>query len=654
MRHLILGTAGHVDHGKTALVKALTGIDCDTHKEEKRRGITINLGFAHLTLASGDTVGIVDVPGHRDFVHTMVAGASGIDCVLMVIAADSGVMPQTREHLAICDVLGIRAGIIAVTRVDLVDGTALTGVHEEISKFTKGTFLEHSPVVDVSPVTGRGIETCKAVIAETLSLVSQRRTGTVFWMPIDRIFSVSGFGTVVTGSVKSGRLSNGQTAYLLPPKKELRVRRIERYGVEVADVTAGDRASLNLAGLSKEEFERGMLVSDRPLEATVLLDVRLRLFNHAKPLERWSQAEFIMGTFEAQVKIHLLEADCVRPGETALAQIHLRPQPCCAQAQDTFVLRSSSSDTTIGGGEIIDPHPLHHRRRRSPKLVAELKELAQGKLPQLMALEAAKHPTGIDHMSIASALNISPEDVLSVLLPQPPAGIVVFTSASASATSETYYLIAKTQCDVLATAALKSIAGFHSANPFTEAGRTVEELQGILGFGTSVMAKQFAGLFLDSLVDAKTLKRVGHTFSLSYHTVSLSKQDSEQGRIIEDFLKKSGMQTPLYADLVLLARKHSIDEKRLRQLLQYMVVSKILYAVEGQYLHCSVVDTCRNLLMSELHQRPDGLTVAEFRDLVSGNRKICLLLYALFDTEGIIERKGNVRVITEKRKKLNY
>jgi selenocysteine-specific elongation factor len=290
VKHLILGTAGHVDHGKTALVKALTGIDCDTHKEEKRRGITINLGFAHLTLASGDTVGIVDVPGHRDFVHTMVAGACGIDCVLMVIAADSGVMPQTREHLAICDILGIRAGIIAVTRVDLVDETALAGVREEISRFKKGTFLENSPVVDVSPVTGRGIETCKAVIAETLMHVPDRRTGTVFRMFIDRIFSVSGFGTVVTGSVKSGKVSIGQTAYLLPPHKELRVRRIERYGAEVAEVTAGDRASLNLVGLSKEEFERGMLVSDRPLATTTLLDVRLHLFDHTKPLGRWSQA----------------------------------------------------------------------------------------------------------------------------------------------------------------------------------------------------------------------------------------------------------------------------------------------------------------------------------------------------------------------------
>ena len=653
MKHLILGTAGHIDHGKTALVKALTGIDCDTHKEEKRRGITINLGFAHLALASGDTIGIVDVPGHRDFVHTMVAGASGIDCVVLVIAADSGIMPQTREHLAICDVLGIRSGIIAVTKIDLIDKPALARVHEGISRFAKGTFLENSPVVDVSCLTGQGVEKLKAVIAETVSAASGRgAAGSVFRMYIDRIFSVSGFGTVVTGSVKSGKLSAGGRAFLLPGQRELRVRRIERYGEEVTEVTAGDRASLNLVGLSKKEFERGMLVSDRPLAVTMLLDVRLRLFDHAKPLARWSQAEFIMGTFEAQVKIHLLESDTVRPGETALAQIHLS-HPCCAQAQDTFVLRSSSSDTTIGGGEIIDPHPLHHRRR-PPKLVAELKELAQGKLPQLVALEVAKHPKGIDHVSIASALNISPDEVLSVLRPQPPEGVVLFTPASASVSGETHYFIAKPLHEALATAALKSIADFHTANPFSEAGRTAEELQGILGTGSGADAKQFTNLFLEGLVQKGLLKFTGSTFSIPTHTVSLSRQELEQCRVIEELFQKSGMQVPVYADIVLHARTHSIDEKRLKQLMHFMVAAKILYTAEGQYLHCSVVDTCRKKLLGELKRKPEGLTVAQFRDLVSGNRKICLLLYSLFDSEGITERKGDVRVMTEKGKKLNY
>jgi selenocysteine-specific elongation factor len=642
VKHLILGTAGHVDHGKTALVKALTGIDCDTHKEEKRRGITINLGFAHLALDSGDMVGIVDVPGHRDFVHTMVAGASGIDCVLLVIAADCGIMPQTREHLAICDVLGIRTGIVAVTKADLADTPALASVHDEIARFTKGTFLENSPVVDVSCVTGQGVDELKGVIAETISAASARSVGSVFRMYIDRIFSVSGFGTVVTGSVKSGKLPVGGRAFLLPGQKDLRVRRIERYGAEVAEVIAGDRASLNLVGLSKEEFERGMLVSDRPLASSTLLDVRLRLFDHAKPLEIWSQAEFILGTFEAQVKIHCLEATAAVPGQSALAQIHL-PLECCAAAQDAFVLRSSSSDVTIGGGEIIDPHPLHHRRR-PPQLVAGLRDLAQGKLPQLVALETAKHPKGIDHVSVAAACNISPHDVLSIVLPNPPEGITVLEESAGGR----HYLMATRHFDALVSLAEKNISGFHKANPFSEQGRTAEELQGILAMGSGEHAKECTGLFLEECVRDGRLKRTGNTYSMPTHSVSLSKQESEQSRIVEDFFKKCGMQTPVYADLVLHARTHSIDEKRLNQLVHFMVTAGILYAAESQYLHCSVVDTCRKKLLDELAGKPGGLTVAQFRDLVSGNRKICLLLYALFDSEGIIERKGDVRVLTEK------
>lgn len=646
MKHLILGTAGHVDHGKTALVKALTGIDCDTHKEEKRRGITINLGFAHMALGSGDTVGIVDVPGHRDFVHTMVAGASGIDCVLMVVAADSGVMPQTREHLAICEVLGIRLGIVAITKVDLVDAAALARVREETAIFTKGTFLENGPVVDVSCVSGQGIETLKAVISKTISAAPGRSAGSVFRMYIDRIFSVSGFGTVVTGSVKSGRLSGGGRAFLLPGQKELRVRRIERYGAEVADITAGDRASLNLVGLSKEEFERGMLVSDRPLAASTMLDVRLRLFDHAKPLDTWSQAEFIMDTYEAQAKIHLMESNSALPGRYALAQV-LLPACCCAVAQDAFVLRSSSSDVTIGGGEIIDPHPLHHRRR-PPRLVAELKELAQGKLPQLVALEAAKHPKGIDHFSVASALNISPDDVLSVLRPRPPEGVTAFASAS----GVKHYLIATRHYEALSLLTEKAISDFHRTHPLSDSGRTSEELQGILALGGGDDAREFTELFLENLVRSGALKPTGNTFSMAAHSVSLSRQELEQCRVVEEYFRESGMQTPLYADLVFHAKNSGIDEKRLKQILQYMVSEKILYAVEGQHLHRSVVDECRKKLLDELRRRPDGLTVARFRDLVSGNRKICLLLYALFDSEGITERKGDVRVITEKGKEL--
>jgi selenocysteine-specific elongation factor len=645
VKHLIIGTAGHVDHGKTALVKALTGIDCDTHREEKRRGITINLGFAHLALPSGDSVGIVDVPGHRDFVHTMVSGASGIDLVLFVIAADEGVMPQTREHLAICEVLGVKNGIVVLNKADLADAAAMGRLEDSVKNFTKGTFLEGAPVAAVSSLTGQGMEELKRLIAAAVGRAQERPVGSVFWMYIDRIFSVSGFGTVVTGSVKSGVLRTGDTAYLLPPQKSLRVRRLERHGVEVSQVTAGDRASLNLVGLSKEEFVRGMLVSDRKLGGTTMLDVRLRLFAGAAPLDLWSQAMLIIGTFEAQARVHLLDADTLRPGESGLAQLHL-PHPCIAQAQDAFVIRNSSNDMTIGGGEIVDPHPLHHRRRSS-KIVLELKEVSKRKLPQLVANEIEKHPKGIEAASIAETLNASPQEILSVLETETPPDVVMYRSQKKT------YCFGRHHRDVLAAAAESAIRAYHDGHRFDEAGRTLSELTGMLGMGTGDDAALRTRLLLDGLVNDGVLKQVGRTYSLASHAVVVSKEEQENLRAILEFLGSAGMQVPLYLELVAHTKRHGIDERRLTQLLQFAVTRKMAYRVDGEYLHASVVDRCRRALLEALARTPGGLTVAGFRDLVSGNRKICLLLYALFDSEGITERQGDVRVITEKGRSRN-
>lgn len=642
MKHCIIGTAGHIDHGKTALVKALTGIDCDTHKEEKRRGITITLGFAHLTLASGDSVGIVDVPGHRDFVHTMVSGASGIDCVLLVIAADEGVMPQTREHLAICQILGIGSGIIVINKADLVDEETMAHVKSSVREAVQGTFLQDAVMAEVSCLSGQGMDGLRAAIAAIVGQVPERPSGGLFWMYIDRIFSVSGFGTVVTGSVKSGVLRTGCEAYVLPPQKKVRVRRMERFGAEVSEVAAGDRASLNLVGISKEEFMRGMLVSDRPLTSSTLLDVRLRLFDGVRPLELWSQAMFIMGTFEAQARIHLLEHDRLKGGETGLAQLHL-PHPCVAQTQDAFVLRSSSSDMTVGGGKIVDPHPLHHRKRRSG-LVDELKQIAEGKLPKLVAIEAAKHQKGIDHVSIARTLNVSPQDVLAVLEQGSAPGVVTYPSAAKT------YCTSRQHHDSLVAQTVKYLSAFHQTHPFDEAGRTAEELQGMLGMGAGGDAAVRTNLALDKMVRDGTLKRIGRTYSLSSHSVKLSKEEQAQMQTVEELLKTSGIKAASCDDLASLAQRQGIDEKRLRQLLDFLVAKKAAYYVDAHYLHAPIVDRCRKTLLEALSKTGEGLTVARFRDLVSGNRKICLLLYALFDGEGITERRGDVRVITEKGK----
>ncbi|MFC1462419.1 selenocysteine-specific translation elongation factor [Verrucomicrobiota bacterium] len=637
-KRLIMGTAGHVDHGKTALIKALTGIDCDTHKEEKARGITINLGFAHLELPSGLSLGIVDVPGHKDFVHTMVGGASGIDMTLMVVAADSGVMPQTLEHLQIIDVLGVKAGVVAVTRTDLADKDIVDVAEEEIRELVAGTSLDGCPIVRTSAVTGDGLDELRQRLDEAAQNAPQRPDGEVFRMFVDRIFTVSGFGTVVTGSVMSGTLRVEDTAYLLPGAgKELRVRRLEHHGEETEQVDAGERASINLVGLEREDFKRGMIVSDRVLRDTAMADVRLRVFEHGHEFRLWKQVLFHVGTFEGAAKIHLLDRDRAAPGDTVLAQIHLAT-PCVVQNGDGFVIRSSSSEITLGGGEIIDAAPLHHRRRPR-KLIDDLARVAEGSPAEMIAAEVRKAFRALSHREIADNLNIPVDQAKQILEDDMPHGIVSYSSDGEM------YLVVKTEHDRLAEQVLKKIAAFHRRNPLEERGRTAAELTGILGIGEGTSAEALLRVMLQNMSE---LKKVGRTWALKEHSAEIRPEMRKRIDLVEDFLGGCGMQTPLMSDLATLGSRHKMDDHEANQILRYLVSHGSAYFVEREYIHALVVDSCREKLLRALLEREEGMTVAEFRDLVGGNRKICLLLLAIYDKEGVTARKGDVRVLTEK------
>jgi len=634
-----MGTAGHIDHGKTALTKALTGIDCDTHKEEKARGITINLGFAHLDLPSGDSLGIVDVPGHKDFIHTMVAGASGIDFVLMVVAADAGVMPQTHEHLQIMEILGIRSGLVALTKIDLVQSDIVDMAEEEIYELVHGTFLEDAPIVRLSSVTGEGVDLLKNSIAEVVSHLEDRPVGEVFRLFIDRIFTVSGFGTVVTGSVVSGSLRVGDKAYLLPVTKELRVRRLERHGKEVEQVIAGDRASLNLVGLNREDFKRGMTISDRVLRDTKMVDAKLRLFPHSRSFELWNQVIFHLGTYEQQARVHLIDRDQLTGGETALVQIHMDPA-CIAQYGDRFVIRNSAGDTTLGGGEIIDAAPLHHRRRPE-KLVHNMRRIVEGKLPELVASEVRKRFRAVSHKEIADFLNVSPDEVLAVVSKPLPEDVVTYVA------DNEIYLIVKKEHDRLQEQSLKRIAAFHRRHPLEEKGRTIEELMGVLGIDRRSTTEMMLRLMFEKLKSDGKLKQVGQTWALSSHSAKIEPEMEQRIKLVEKFLKNCGMQTPLMSELTREAKRKGIDEHEMGQILRYLVEKHEAYFIDNEYIHASVVDHCRRALLQALNKRKEGMTVAEFRNLVDGNRKICLLLLAIYDKEGVIKREGDLRVLTD-------
>lgn len=639
MKRLILGTAGHVDHGKTALIKALTGFDCDTHKEEKTRGITIHLGFSHLELPSGASFGIVDVPGHRDFIHTMVAGAMGIDLCVLVVAADSGVMPQTREHLQIMNVLGIRAGIVALNKIDLVDAEIAELAEDEIRELTAGTFLEGCPIVRVSAVTGAGLDELKALIESSAAALPERPASRIFRLFPDRIFSVPGFGTVVTGSVLGGSLQRDDTAFLLPAGKKLRVRRLERHGVEVETVSVGDRASLNLVGIERDEFARGMVLCDRELRATQLIDVKLRLFPGVRPFSLWSHAIFHLGTFECQARIHLLDCDQLQAGTSALAQIHLE-HSCILQAGDRFVLRSTSTDLTLGGGEVVDPAPLHHRRRRE-SVVKTLDAIAEGQHGGLVAAEIRKHRFPVDSVALASLLNLTEEDVLAVAGSLPE-------DIQALATPQRPSFLATTARSVLVGRIVNQLKRHHYQNPLSAKGKTLEELQGTLGDGQQTISEPALKALLAELEAEQILKSIGNSYLLFGHESQVTPERQRQITFVSSFLARAGLSTPSMEDLRLQAPRNGIKERDLELVLRYLVENGKAYHKDGEYLHGEVVDRCRDTLVKALATSAKGLTVAEFRDLVNGNRKICLLLCNLFDGEGTTRREGDYRVLTEK------
>ncbi len=638
MRHLIFGTAGHIDHGKTSLVRALTGFDCDTHAVEKRRGITINLGFAHCDLPSG-RISFIDTPGHKDFIATMVAGAGGIDRALLVIAADEGVMPQTREHLRILTLLGVDSGIIVLTRTDLVDEDVLAAAREEAYDAVRDSCLARSPMIAVSSRDGRGIDALLEALDEVLRTSTSRMAGPVFRMYIDRCFTAAGHGAVVAGTVLGGGVVRGQNIVLLPGEKEYRIRGMERHGVAVDQVAAGDRASLNLVGLHQEEFQQGMLVSDRPLPSTHLLDTRIEYTADSGSLGVRSQAMMLLATQRTEVSIHLLDIDKLSSGGFALAQLHSR-MPCIAFHGDRFILRNSSGDATLGGGVIIDAHPLHHRRRRA-SLLHDLRLISDGSLPELVAHEARKSPAPVSCSHTASILGQHPDAIAHAVRSGLPADVVAIETA------DELYLLRTVALSAIQDGILRLLGLSHKRNPLDDGGRSSEELLCIFGAHRTPAHEAVLRSILEANERRGLLKRVRNTWAAANHDVCLSDEDLSDIEVIERFHLRDDMSVPLMSELRMLAQRTGITERRLHHLLFFLTRRGVLVHIGEEYLHRSAVDLCRYILLDCLERVRDGATVACFRDIVHGNRRICLLLLAQFDAEGIIERRENSRFITE-------
>jgi selenocysteine-specific elongation factor len=630
MKHVIVGTAGHIDHGKSTLVEALTGTHPDRLEEEKRRGITIDLGFAFLDLDDA-RLGFVDVPGHERFVRNMLAGAGGIDLLLLVIAADESIKPQTREHFDICQLLGTARGIVVLTKSDAVDAGVLDLVRLEAEEFLRGSFLEGAPIVAVSARTGAGIPELKDQLARAAQQAPDRDPERWVRLPIDRVFAMKGFGTVVTGTLISGTLRPEDEVELFPSRRRLRVRGIHSAGRATERAIAGQRTAVNLSGIALEDLARGMvLASPGRFEATRRLDARVALLPSARPLKNRARVHFYQGACEMVAEVVLLEGSALQPGGSALAQLRL-DRPALVFSGDRFVIRQFSPLVTIGGGVVLDPLAPRHRAK-DKSWGPRLARVETGSRPERLAAWAAEEKDSITLAQIIARTGWT----------EPEARQAV----AALEKSGTLRVVSQQPLSVVAVALLASrarelralVEEFHRANPLLP-GIPREDLRGkIRGLGTET----FAATLVD-LIAAKAVEVTGDLLRLAGRTVALSPEESNAKEQIEREFESAGLASPGTDEV--LARS-AIEKPRARKILQILLREKALVKVsEDLIVHPKAIARLRELLQKHRREHGERLTIVAFKELTGVTRKYAIPLLEYLDRERLTRRVGDERVI---------
>jgi selenocysteine-specific elongation factor len=483
MRPFVIGTAGHVDHGKSTLVKALTGIDPDRLAEEKARAMTIDLGFAWLTLPGGQTVSVVDVPGHERFIKNMLAGVGGIDAALLVIAADEGPMPQTVEHLAILDLLGVERGVIVLTKADAVDGDWLDLVREEVREQVSTTTLANAPIVPVSALTGEGLPTLMETLEVVLASATGQEGASAPRLPVDRVFSVAGFGTVVTGTLSGGEIATGDELRLYPHDRRVRVRGLQSHQEKVSRALPGRRTAVNLSGITTEDVQRGdVLAPTRLMTPSQRLDARLRLLPDAPvTLKQNDEVDFFTGAADLPARITLLDRERLDPGETAWVQFRFRA-PLAVLKNDRFIVRRASPSETLGGGQIIDPNPPRHRRFR-PETIAALETLAAGSPDEILLQALELRPIEIKELR-SSTPGLSSEQVDTALADLTAEGDALVLGRGSRAPRPTDFVVATTLWQSLSGRIGEVLRAFHTSQPLRP-GIAREEARSRIGIPQS-------------------------------------------------------------------------------------------------------------------------------------------------------------------------
>jgi selenocysteine-specific elongation factor len=633
MRHVVVGTAGHIDHGKSTLVRALTGIDPDRLKEEKERGITIDIGFAHLDLGEGLTLGIVDVPGHERFVKNMLAGVGGIDLVMLVIAADEGVMPQTREHLAICQLLRVKSGLVVLTKADMAEPDWLELVTEDVRGFLRGTFLEGQPIAPVSAKTGAGLDELRRQLAGLARAVPTRGTDATFRLPIDRVFTIRGFGTVVTGTVAAGQVDVDERVEVYPREVQAKVRGLQTHGQAVSSAVAGQRTAVNLQGVERAAIERGDVLSfPGLLRPTFMLDATCELLADAPaPLKPRQRVRFHIGTSEVMARVHLLDRQELEPGSRGYVQLRLEA-PVIALPRDRYVIRSYSPMVTIGGGELLDVAPA--KARRSPTLVARLQVLETG-APEAVIEEHIIRvgPGGARTADLRARTPVGPEALRRLLADLTARGRVLLVDRE--------WYVPVEAAERLRTEAVLALGAFHRREPL-KPGMSKEELRTRLG---GLDERVFFHL-LDRFVAAGAIAVERDKVRLASHEVRLDTQQQAWIDRLEAEFREAGVAPPSVEEAFARLGMTRAEDQALLQVL--LDARRLLRVKEGLYFHPEPLHEAEGRVAAFLRERKE-ITPQDMKDLLGISRKYAIPLLEYLDAQRLTVRVGDKRVLRESR-----
>lgn len=625
----VVGTAGHVDHGKSTLVEALTGIDPDRLQEEKEREMTIDLGFAWVNLPGGRTIGIVDVPGHRDFIENMLAGVGGIDAALFVIAADEGVMPQTSEHLAILDLLQVDAGVVALTKSDLIDDAEwMDLVTLDVAETLEGTVLAGAPIIPVSARSGAGLEQLAQALADCLAGRAPRPDRGRPRLPIDRVFTLSGFGTVVTGTLIDGTLALGDMVEVQPGDLSSRIRGLQTHKQKIERAEPGSRVAVNLIGLSKSQLSRGQVViTPGWLTPTVLVDVEYRHLNTLESSMRHNQEiKFFSGSAEVLARTRVLGQSQIPPGKTGWLQLRLA-EPVALVKGDRFIVRLPSPGQTLGGGTVVDPAPRRRHRRFRPAVISRLETLAQG-TPEEIILQALESHGPLTAASVAKQSGLEPDLVKSQVQDLIASGEIVALGSDGPG----QLLLTRGRWSNLLEDATRHLERYHRGNPL-KPGMMREELKSRLG----LTPKEFSG-FMERVAKQGDLVDEAVTVRMPSHQIRFS---PEQEKGVQNLLRRyrsHPFATPSYKDSVSL-----VGEDVLTVLINRGDLT--LVSPEVVYLTETVEWAVKKL--QEYIQQHGSVTVAQARDLFGSSRKYVLSLLEYLDQRGITQREGDVRILVD-------